>query len=175
MYSRQTDEVINASNYERSALRSEAKGTERAVRPTFGKRCNVTVRNSVCRNQSHTARTSRGYSGKSENTDDRKCYKCWGVWNLARECPTRQNRLNPRNPPSNSIGNAMQESAKTVSGSAEATQGTEKWSGDSSLNISPRKWCRLVCSESEANGRRTHYTDNFGFSHSVYLETGSST
>jgi hypothetical protein len=86
-------------------------------------------------------------SGKGH---DRKCYESGGVWHFARQCPTRQNRLNPRNPTSNESGNAPQGSSATLSqGDLRRPKGQKndpavgtrvrRGSGDSSFHITVRE------------------------------------
>ena len=91
----------------------EARGSGTADRPVRGTRYTGTVRNAtqhaeISRTQSQN---SKGLYRSSGNGNERKCYECMGTGHLARECPTRQNRMNPRNAPSNRSGNAAQSSA----------------------------------------------------------------
>jgi len=81
----------------------EARGSGTADRPLRRKRYNGTVRNAT--QHAEISRTqgqkSKGLYRISGNGNERKCYGCGGAGHLERECPTRQNRMNPRNAPSN--------------------------------------------------------------------------
>jgi len=93
----------------------EARGSGPADRPTRGTRFNGIVRNAT--QHAETSRTQiqkiKGLYRRSGNGNDRKCYERTGAGYFARECPTRQHRMNPENAPTNRIGNTPKRSAGT--------------------------------------------------------------
>ena len=114
---------------------NEARGSGTADRAARGTRYTGTVRNTtqhagISRTQ---GQNSKGLYRSAGNGNERKCYECVGAGHLGRECPIRQNRMNPRNASSNRSGNAAQTSAGSY------TQETSRRSKEKNNSVAGRR------------------------------------
>ena len=104
-------------------LDMEGRPSGTADRPQYGARRKASARMPAqhaasCQSQ---RQNSKGSNKNVGSRNELKCYEFGGIWHYARECLSRRNRSNPRNPQKNRKGDAPQGS--TMLHSRDSTRG----------------------------------------------------